>query len=288
MSNTINRNLRRSALTIAAVLSLASCGYSDYSGQPGHKTQKEAYIPSLTTTITGYGDDYDGTYVYSVNYDNTKWMKKNYAFKSRITSYRNIVVDSNPHRPNVIPDADKFHNSIGFSGGKFKRYWVATDTDPVEDGFLDNFDTSHPLNADGEWIEPMLILTIDTNITEVDRVDYDLQSSVTNASALLRNLVENGGSIKALKLKVNAIELNGAKISVEPYEIGFSIGQMGLNKIALHHQSATKSVVNALLNNSEHLQKVDLKLHFVNGMEVAMPKAFSVMFNHTALKKLVK
>jgi hypothetical protein len=288
MSNAINKNMKRTVLAVSAALTIASCGYSDYPGKPGHKTQKEAYMPSLTTTITGYGENYDGTYVYSVKYDNTKWMKRNYKFKTQITGYRNIAVNSNPHRPGVVTDADSFHNAKGFSGGKFKRYWVATDTDANEDGGLDNFDQSFPLDENGEWIEPMLLLSLNDSGTEVDKIDSDLQSSVKNASSLISNIVRNGGSLESLKMKVNALEFNGVKVAVDPYEIGFSIGQMGLNKIALQNQASTKSVVNAILNNTQDLKKVDLKLHFANGMEIEMPTSFSIMFNHKALQKLVK
>ena len=271
----------------AFVLLAAGCGYSDYPGHPGHNTDKEAYVPALSTVISGFGEEYDGSYVYTVRYDNQNWMKNNFKFKAKITGYRNVVTDSYPHRTDIFPDGDGFERATGFAGGKFTRYWTAIDEDPVAEGGLDNFDQSHPLDENGDWISPGLIFIMNVPEQEVDSVDWDLQSTVKNASDLLATLISNGGSLNNLALSVNALELNGQVHNVKPFELLFN-SNLGNVQVSLRNQPATQSVVEAILNNTEHLKIVDLKLHFNNGMEVALPKKISLMFNHDVLAKFVK
>jgi len=264
------------------------CGYSDYTGHPAHKTQKEAHLNSLSTVVTGYGAEYDGTYVYTARYNNLRWQKQNFSFKNVIKSYRNIVNNSYPTRPGVFVDGDKFNNARGFAGGTFKKYWVATDTDPDTVGGLDNFDQSHPLDDDGNWIEPGLILSIDGGETEIDAFDVDLQSSVKNSSDLLTKLVANGGSLDQVKMAITKIEFDGLPVSVEPYTIDVNVA--GFSNVELHikNQKNSKTLLNTIINNTEHLKPVDISLQFDNGMEFELPKKFQLMFNHNVLSKLAK
>ncbi|WP_444995229.1 hypothetical protein [Aliikangiella sp. IMCC44359] len=288
MSSTQIKSNKIKLLASASVIFLSSCAYSDYPGHPGHKTANEAYVPSFGTVISGFGDSYDGTYVYSVKYNNRGWQKEDFKFNVKISSYRNIVNDSNPHRPNIFPDADGFNKATGFAGGTFYRYWTAYDQDPENTGGSANFDTSHPLDADGDWIAPALVVAQKVPVQEVDSVDWDLQSSIKNASQLMKSLISNGGSLKNLNLSVNAIGFNDHKVSVEPFALGFDISGLGLNQITIKNQPATKSVMQAILNNTNNLEKVDLTLHFSNGMEFALPNNISVMFNHSVISKLAK
>ncbi|TQV87970.1 hypothetical protein [Aliikangiella coralliicola] len=272
---------------LAFVILASGCGYSDYPGHPGHKTEHEAYVPSLNAVISGFGD-YDGTYVYSVKYSNRDWMKSSFKFKSTITSYKNVVPSSLPHRPDIIPDADTFHRATGFSGGDFRRHWIAVDEDPNTNGFLDNFLRTQPLDDDGNWIEPGLILAMTAPAQEIDSMDWDLQSSVKSASELLTTLISNGGKVSELTLTVNAIELDGKSHAVDGFDLGFKTNGVGFNEIVVKNQKATKSVIEAILNNTENLTETDLKLHFSNGMVIPLPKSTKIMFNHSVLSKFAK
>lgn len=280
------KHFRVAALSLSLIV--AGCGYSDYPGHPGHKTQNEAYVPSLSTVITGFGDEYDGTYVYSVKYNNRGWQNENFNFNVKITSYKNVVTDSYPHRPNIFPDADDFNKATGFAGGDFSRYWIAEDKDPDVVGGLDNFIQTQPLDGDGNWIEPGLILSIDVPEQEVDRVDWDLQSNVTNASEILSNLISNNGKLSNLQLTVNGLEINGRHFKVDDFELGVSSNDIGLGQVSIKKQKSISNLVDTIVNNTENLNRVKLKLHFTNGMAIALPKSISIMFNHSVLKKLAK
>ncbi len=276
------------ACSLASVLVAAGCGYSDYPGHPGHKTQNEAYVPSLSAVVAGFGDDYDGTYVYSVKYNNRNWMSDDFQFNAKISSYRNVVTDSYPHRPDIFPDADDFEKATGFAGGEFTKYWVANDMDPNVAGGLDNFDKTHPLDADGNWIEPGLVLSVDEPIQEVDRVDWDLQTSAQSATQILKAMVSNGGKIDDLNLKIKALEFNGRSYPTDYFSLGFKANGSGFNQVTIKNQKSTKSLINTILTNTEHMKKTSLKLHFDNGMVVGLPHGMSIMFNHTVLAKFAK
>jgi len=273
----------------AAVFTLlvASCGYSDYPGHPGHKTHTEAYVPAWNTVISDWDPYWDGTYVYTVDYDHQGWMKKGYQFNVKISSYRNTVQGSYPHRPNVFPSGEGFEGATGFAGGTFGSYWVANDTDANAEGGLDNFDQSQPLDSDGNWVEPGLILISTAPEQEVDAYDWDLQSGIKNASKLLSSIIENGGSVNGLTLGVNAISLDNQKFGIDTFNIGFS-SKGGQNEILIKNQPTAKNLINTVINNTTNLKKVDVKFHFENGMEVSLPKGLAIMFNHKALAKFAK
>ncbi|MGX5172993.1 hypothetical protein ACUR5C_03090 [Aliikangiella sp. IMCC44653] len=275
-------------LSLTAVLVIAGCGYSDYPGHPGHKTQNEAYVPSMSTVISGFGDEYDGTYVYSVKYNNRNWMSDDFNFSVKITSYKNNVTDSYPHRPNIFPDADGFNRATGFSGGEFAKYWIANDTDANSEGGLANFDQSQPLDSDGNWIAPGLILVMNEPAQEVDSVDWDLQSTAQSATQILSQLIQNGGKLDQLNLSIAALQINGVTHRVEPYQLGFQANTAGHSQVTLTNQKSVKSVLNTIIQNTENMKKVDLKLHFQNGMVVGLPQSMSIMFNHNVLAKLAK
>lgn len=264
------------------------CGYSDYPGHPAHKTQKEAHLNNLSTVVTGYGAEYDGTYTYTAKYNNLRWQKPNFSFKSVIKSYRNIVNNSYPTRPGVFVDGDKMNNARGFSGGKFKKHWVATDTDPVEIGGIDNFDQSAPLDEDGNWIEPGIVMAIEGPETEIDAYNIDLQSSVKNASDLLAKLVSNGGSLNEVSMSITDIKFDGRNVSIEPYTIDMNVSGFSNLELLIKNQENSDALLNTIINNTQHLKPVDLTLQFDNGMEFELPSKFKLMFNHDVLSKLAK
>ncbi len=286
--SSMQKKITRLFAAASTTLLVASCGYSDYPGHPAHNTHTEAYVPAWNTVISGYDEYWDGTYVYTVDYNHQKWMKDSYQFDVKITSYRNVVQNSYPHRPDVFPSGAGFEGATGFAGGTFASHWIANDMDADVDGGLDNFDQSQPLDADGNWVEPGLILVSSVPEQEIDAYDWDLQSNIKNASQLLGSIIENGGSINGLNLGLNAVTLNNQKFAIETFNIGFSTNGGGQNEILIKNQPASKSLIKTILANTPDLKKVELKLHFDNGMEVAMPKGLAVMFNHKALAKFAK
>ncbi|MGB0494884.1 MAG: hypothetical protein ACPGJI_00910 [Kangiellaceae bacterium] len=271
----------------AFTLLAAGCGYSDYSGHPGHTTHTEAYVPAWGTVISDWDEDWDGTYVYTVDYDHQKWMKKNFQFDIKITAYRNEVLNSNISRPNIFPSGAGFEGATGFAGGTYSSYWIAHDMDPNSDGGEANFDQSQPLDADGNWIAPGLILIADAPEQEVDGYDWDLQTGIKNASAMLSSIIANGGSIEGLSLGLNAISLNNQKFNIDTFNVGFS-SIKGQNQILIKRQPSAKMMIKTILDNTPDMKRVDLVLHFDNGMDVATPKGLAVMFNHKALAKFAK
>ncbi|WP_251357948.1 hypothetical protein [Kangiella sp. TOML190] len=283
-------SIKKKILPVAlagGVALMAGCGYSDYVGHPGHKTQKEAHLNNIRVTIVEYEDDWNGSYVYSAKYNNRNWQKPNFQFKNTIQTYRNEVVNSAASRPGVFTDADYFNKATGFSGGQYLKYWKAIDTDPDADGFIDNFDQSAPLNADGEWIEPFLIIAIAEPEVEIDSFDWDLQSQVKNATELFNALVQNGGNLNGLELNINAIKFDRNKVDVAPYKISVDINGTNNLGVLFRNQASSDDVMQAILDNTTDLQPVDLELYFDNGMSIKIPEKFKVVFNHKVVSKFI-
>lgn len=271
----------------ASIAIVTGCGYSDYVGHPGHKTQKQAHLNNISVTIVDYEDDWNGSYVYSTKYNNRNWQKPNFQFKNTIQTYRNEVVNSAVSRPGVFVDGDHLNKTTGFSGGQYRKYWKAVDTDQNANGFLDNFDQSAPLNADGEWIEPFFIVALNEPDVEVDAFDWDLQSQVKNATELFNTLVKNGGRLNNLQMNISAVKFGRNKVSVDPYQL--SVDMNGTNNLAVlfRNQPSSDSLMQAILDNTNNLEPVKLELFFDNGMSVKIPKKFDVAFNHKVVSKFM-
>lgn len=282
----IKKKLLPATLTMGLV-ALTGCGYSDYVGHPGHKTQREAHLSNMSVTIVNYEDDWNGSYVYSARYNNRRWQKPNFKFKNTIQTYRNEVVNSPVSRPGIFVDADRLNRTTGFSGGQYRKYWKAIDRDPNENGLLDNFDKTAPLNADGEWIEPFFILAINEPEVEIDAFDWDLQSQVKNASDLFSSLVKNGGSLNNLKFNISAVKFDHNKVNVDPYQISVDINGTNNLGVLLKNQPSSDALMRAILNNTNDLEPVKLELFFDNGMSVKVPKKFEIAFNHKVVSKFI-
>ena len=148
-------------------------------------------------------------------------------------------------------------------------------------------DVMLPLDSDGNWIAPGIVLGSEEPEQEIDGYDWDLQSGMQNASALLGSIIANGGSFNGLNLGINAVSLNGQKHNIDTFNIGFS-RKGSQNEILIKNQPSAKKLINTILENTENMKNVKLVLHFDNGMDVATPKGLAVSFNHKTLAKFAK
>ena len=120
---------RKACLAFAIVILSFGCAITDYSPWPGHNTQGEAKLLFDEVAFTGFDQQLDGTYSYSVSYDHSSIPIGAFP-KTVITSYHNngaTIVPNAAGWPNgtALPAAfnpDGMADRVGNLSGEYGSY----------------------------------------------------------------------------------------------------------------------------------------------------------------------
>lgn len=266
---------------------ITGCSISDYPGHKGRKTSGEALINYISPSITwyGYGENLDGTYMYTTSYNNRNWDKPNY-FNNKIVTYRNEALDSIAASPGIMVDGDSIKGTRGFSGGKFERYWVAKDKDINQSGGMENLDKETPLDENEKWIAPMIISGFAGSVSEVDDEDVNLQSTLKTAGSILKHLFLNSMGNSNMSVAISSVKFGKSHVKIKPFfpvDVRFYDMKIENIKINAKHP-AFKSLVKAVLENTKHLKPTDLSLELEGGLSFPV-RGLTFAFNHDGLNR---
>ena len=259
----------------------SGCAITDYDGLPDHQTQGEAKLWGQEISFTGTGDpNLDGTYSYTVKYDNRGGRDANL----KIYSYRNPVASSFSRDGVVDRDGDDVQGASGVLGGSFLPIWTATDGAP-DCQFTANRVQPHG----GAPAIPPIALCATVN-EEIDK-DLDLQASFASigdlASQLWSGAVTGGFSaqltgfrlggntvVLAQPITVSAVANDG---SVRPTQLSVDLSGGG-----------GQALLQAIVNNTQSGVFVPVRLDFAGGMTIELPNGTKAAFNHAALNDLLQ
>jgi hypothetical protein len=263
-------------MVAAMALVAAGCAISDYDGWPSHQTQAEAKLFGSEISFVTGDPNLDGTYSYTVKYDNRGGRDSNL----RIISYRNPVPGSFSRDGQIDRDGDDVQGSGGIAGGKFLTEWVAVDPAPGCQ-FDANITQDHSHGAG-----PVILLCMTTN-EEVDK-DLDLQANFTSTGDLLAK-IWSGAVTGGFTAELNGVVINGTNFPLsQPVSIGARSNGMRPTQLSLDLTTpAGKALIQTLLNNTSTGVPVTLSLNFAGGMQLALPAQVKVAFNHNALFHLL-
>jgi len=262
---------------LAMAIAAGGCAITDYSGIPGHHTQSEAKLWGQEISFIVGIPDLDGTYSYTVKYDNT------HPGPITIASYRNPVPNSFSRDGEVDRDGDNVQGNSGLLGGKFLTEWIAVDTDTASGncGFFANItqDKSHGAG-------PLTALCATVN-EEIDS-DLELQSSFASFGDLLANIWSGALSGK-FTAELNGITLNGVSVPLaQPLAIGAVATSLRPGRLSVDlTQPAGKALIRSILDHTSNGVPVSVGLSFNGGMAINLPSQFKVAFNHDALWHLL-
>lgn len=269
----------RNAMLTLAVLAMGviagGCAITDFSGFPDHNTQSEAKLWG-TEIAFNTGDDNTGTYAYTVKYDNRAGQGT-----VTINSYKNDVFSSFGRDGVIDRDGDDVQGSSGEAGGKFLPWFRAVDvTGGGTCEFFDNITFDKSATGAG-------VALCSTTNEEIDK-DLDLQTAFASVGDLL-DQIWSGAVSGAFTMEVTSLELDGVTVPVDTFSI--TARSNGLRPIQLAvdlTQPAGNSLIQAVLDNTNHLEPVTLALNFDGGMTFRLPANARVAFNHDSLLPLLQ
>ncbi len=279
---------RKAALPLGVVLMATfavGCAITDYSGWAGHQSQSEAKLWGKDVGFGGFGSDVDGTYNYTVKYDNRAGQGK-----VTINSYRNPVLGAFSRDGIVDRDGDDIQGRSGSltavpatPAGKYNKQFVAVDpTGGSSCEFFNNitFDKS----AGG----PQLALCIFGASEEVDK-DLSLQEAFSSIGDLASQ-IWSGALGSTFSVALTSITVNGTPITLTN-AFTMNVGRNSLRPINLAMDFSSpggQEVLRALLNNTAHRTPATLSFGFDGGMTFALPGNLTAAFDHDALARGLK
>lgn len=268
----------KKALLAIAVLAMTAtmigCAITDYSGIVDHKTSSEAKLWGKDVSFTGFAPDLDGTYAYTVRYDNRGGQGV-----VTINSYRNEVPGSFSRDGIVDRDGDDVQGNGGTLGGRFLPQFVAVDATGA--GVAEFFDN---ITQDKSSTGPLAALAVTVN-EEVD-ADFDLHASFGSIGELLGQ-IWSGAVGDSFTLEVESLVIGGETIPVDTVSIGLRANGVRPMQLSIENSPAWDSVFQALLDNTEHGQPLSIGINFAGGLSVATPTGWEVAFNHDAIRAVM-
>ncbi|MCG8421190.1 MAG: hypothetical protein MJE77_24985 [Proteobacteria bacterium] len=274
-------------ISLAGVVGFG-CAVSDYEGYLGHYTSSQAKLVGFEVAFSGLGRGYDGTYAYSVSYDNRNRLSRDSIFKTiRIRTYQNPVPGAFTNEAAVVQDADALECSAGdlssdhnpaIPAGSFHEKWKFVDLAPdcqFSDNYWDGTDSYFPI----------ITLCFTAPQQEADYKDLSLLQDDFASLTEFVNRALDATPGETLPLEVEGIELNGQlrnlteRLPLYTVSSGSSIGQMMIDLSG----EAGRQVKQAILDLTDHMQPVTVKLNFSGGMRFGMPNSLQFAFDHNRL-----
>lgn len=274
----MKRKLHLTLLMVALVAFVSTgCAITDYEGHPDHQTAAEAKLWGQEVSFIAGDPAYDGTYAYTVKYDNRGGRDTNL----RIYTYRNPVVDSFSRDGLIDRDGDDVQGRSGILGGTFHPRWTVTD--PAADcQFFANNIQSH-----GGAPEPLAALCATVN-EEIDK-DLELQASFASFGDLI-NQIWSGAVNGGFTAELTGIRLGGTTVALSsPLSISAKSNGIRPTQIAVDLSgSSGHELIQAILNNTTDGAPVTVRLNFAGGMAIDLPNGTKAAFNHDALGSLLQ
>lgn len=272
----MRRNLSFIGIMVLAIAG-SGCAITDYDGLPDHQTQAEAKLWGQEVSFITGDPVYDGTYSYTVKYDNRGGRDVN----MRIYTYRNPVPNSFSRDGLVDRDGDDVQGSGGILGGKFLPMWTVTD--PLADcQFFANRVQSH-----GGAPEPLASLCATVN-EEIDK-DLDLQAAFSSFGDLVSQLW-SGAVTGGFTTDLTGIRLGSANVTLsQPVTISAVSNGLRPTRISVNLSGpAGRELLQAIVSNTSDGVLVPVRLSFAGGMTVDLPSGTKAAFNHNAIQNLLQ
>ena len=258
------------AVVMAVVAS--GCAITDYEGYAGHQTSAEAKLWQQEISFEGFGEDFDGTYSYTVKYDNRNGRDVN----MRIYTYRNEVVGSFSRDGQIDRDGDDVQGRSGILGGTYWSWYTVTDPAPDCQFFDNNIQRHHGAP------EPMAALCGTVN-EEIDK-DLELQASFSSIGDVI-NQIWSGAVNGGFTAELTGVRLGSTTINLsQPISIGSVSNGIRPTRISVDMSgSGGQELIQGILNNTSDGVPVSVRLNFAGGMAIDLPNGMKAAFNHDAL-----
>lgn len=269
---------RSLAWTCILVMGMAAsgCAITDYEGFTSHQTAAEAKLWGQEISFITGDPAYDGTYSYTVKYDNRKGRDANL----KIFTYRNPVVGSFSRDGQIDRDGDDVQGRKGILGGKFLPQWTVTDPAAGCQFYANN------IQSHGGAPAPLIALC-STVSEEVDK-DLELQASFASVGDVI-DQIWSGAIHGGFTAELTGIGLGEADATLsEPVSIGATSNGVRPGRLQVDLTGpGGRELIQAILDNTVDGALVAVRLDFAGGMSIRLPNDTKAAFNHAALWRLL-
>lgn len=271
----MKKSLIQTTMISLGVFVAAGCAITDYDGIGGHKTAGEAKLWGQEVSFSGFGGGTDGTYSYTVKYDNSAGQGP-----VTINSYKNPVVSSFSRDGLVNRDGDDVQGRAGDIGGKFLPWVKAVDTEAGVCGF----DANVTFDKEGN----VGVYSCYTGFLEENDKDLDLQAAFGSLDDLFGS-IWSGALYGNFTMDITALNINGVAVPVEMFSVHAFAESLRPSRFLIDGtQPNAAAFIEALLANTRHLEPVNLGVTFAGGMTFNLPNGATLAFNHDVLWGLLE
>jgi len=263
-------------LLALAAITATGCAITDFEGYPGHQTSAESKLWSQEISFLVGDPAYDGTYAYTVKYNNHNGHDVN----MKIFTYRNPVDSSFSRDGQIDRDGDDVQGRAGILGGKFLPQWTVTDPATDCQFFANN------IQSQGGSPAPLLALCATIN-EEIDK-DLELQTSFASLGDMI-NQIWSGAVSGNFTAELTGVRLGNTNVTLsQPLSIGARSNGVRPTRITVDLTGpAGHELIQSILNNTSDGVPVSLRLNFAGGMAIDLPNGMKVVFNRQALGGLL-
>ncbi len=276
------------AAAVGLMAALAAGCITDYGGRYGEQTQGEAKLLGAGEfAFSGTGTDYDGTWAKTAKY-NLKGFAQGEGTVF-MYNYHNPVFAAFSREGTVDRDGDDIQGSAGAltvfpvtPAGQFRNGVTTVDNTP---GLPCEFDDNIRQDFIGD--EPGVYICYFFFVEEVDK-DLALQESFASLDDLFGQ-IWSGALTGSFTVELTSVTLNGATVElVNPLSISVAHNGFRPAKVAVDFSApGGPELIQAVLDNTDHLQPVAMGLGVAGGMTLNAPVWMSAAFNHDVLQAVL-
>lgn len=257
------------------------CAITDYNPYPGHKTTGEAKLAATEIAFDGFGYGWDGTFAYTVKYDNTGGALLGGV---NIYTYHNPVFSSFTREGQIDVDGDYVQGRSGVLGGKFLPYWTAIDyTLQDSSGAGCEFDAN--LTYDHSPFGPGVVQCWYSPDEEFD-ADHELVAAFDNLDTMFKS-IWSGVTGSPFDIEITGIRLDGMTRPVDQFPVTVEHAYNRPFRYRVTNGPGVRSMLQAILDNTEHMVPVQLGFTANSSLSFDLPANMKVAFNHVAIRNVL-
>jgi hypothetical protein len=269
------------------------CAITDYQPWTGHHTSGEARLWGFEIAAKTGDPRLDGTYTYTVTYDDSNTPAGGFATTTITTYHNNGFVGTNP--PAFDPDGIADRTGVDINGRyasysffppwtkdqKWGKYFVAVDTQ-FGCQFGDNIKQDYSRSTSGL----LTMLCINGGSEEV--ADIQELEDFKGLDDLFARIWA-GTLAKNFTMNLTVVTFNGVQYPMNS-ALSLAMKNTGLRPSTIAVDLTTpagKEFLNAILNYTTDKAPTSLGLEFSGGMTLNLPQSWKVAFNHAAIRKVL-
>ena len=283
--------LRPLGILLAVAVFPLGCAITDYAPWTGHHTSGEAKLVFDEIAFSGFDPRLDGTYAYTVVYDDSNTPAAGYPNITINSYHNNGFVGTNP--PAFDPDGLADRTGVDMQGRyapysffppwskdqKWGKIFVSVDSQ-IGCQFFTNIKQDYSKSAFG----PATALCF--TAAQEETADIQELEDFSSLDSMISQIWA-GTLAKNFTVNVKAISFNGSVYTMtNALSVAMKSTALRPSTMAIDLSGAAgKELLQAVLNSTVDHAPTRLALSFTGGLSLNLPQAWQISFNHAAIRR---